>query len=62
MVTATEGKVKRIGFDGPTPKFIIIWKFMDKFSRKTLCYSNQELDEQLEAHARKYDGYMLIEC
>ncbi|MBF2345400.1 hypothetical protein IA806_02330 [Listeria seeligeri] len=61
MVTATEGNVQRIGFDGPEPAYIIVWKLLpNKALTKTVCFSEEELEEQLKLHSWKFDGYEVI--
>ncbi|EJA0854984.1 hypothetical protein M0910_001949 [Listeria monocytogenes] len=61
MVTATKGRVQEVGFNGPTPRFIILWKLLPIGNMsKTICYSEAELEEQLKLHSWKFDGYEVI--
>lgn len=48
-----------IGFNGPTPEFMILWK-SDIGQTKTMCYSSAEVDEQIQLHACKYTAYEVI--
>ncbi|WP_239256656.1 hypothetical protein [Listeria ilorinensis] len=52
--------VKTIGFSGPAPAFMILWRFKGGGQAKTMCYSSSEVDEQISLHASKYAGYEVI--
>lgn len=52
--------ISTIGFDGPTPKFAIIWDLGAERRAKTLCYSEKELEEQISMHAWKYRSYEVM--
>lgn len=49
-----------VGFDGPSPANIIIWKLLDKKITKTICYTAEEVEEQLRLHSWKFDGYEVL--
>ncbi|EAD3672182.1 hypothetical protein [Listeria seeligeri] len=53
----TQKKPEFIGFNGPEATYVIIWKLLDKCLTKTVCFSTEELEEQLQLHAWKFDGY-----
>lgn len=52
--------VELIGFDGPEPTHVIIWNAEHQSAKKTICYSEQELNEQITMHAFKFDSYEII--
>ncbi|MBC1781202.1 hypothetical protein HCA14_02510 [Listeria welshimeri] len=56
----TKEMPKYVGFDGPSPANIIIWKLLDKKIAKTVCYTVEEVEEQLKLHAWKFDGYEVL--
>ncbi|EAD1138767.1 hypothetical protein AR000_08580 [Listeria monocytogenes] len=56
----TKEMPKYVGFDGPSPANIIIWKLLDKKIAKTVCYTAEEVEEQLKLHAWKFDGYEVL--
>ncbi|EGK2526010.1 hypothetical protein IOQ60_001814 [Listeria monocytogenes] len=56
----TKEMPKYVGFDGPTPVNVIIWKLLDKKIAKTVCYTAEEVEEQLKLHAWKFDGYEVL--
>ncbi|EOD0859303.1 TPA: hypothetical protein ACGY1T_000783 [Listeria monocytogenes] len=58
MVEATQ--VEYIGFSGPEAAHVIIWKLLDKKIAKTMCYTAEEVEEQLKLHAWKFDGYEVL--
>ncbi|EIL9238488.1 hypothetical protein QLI93_001583 [Listeria monocytogenes] len=55
-----KGKVTELGFCGPEAAHVIIWKLLDKKIAKTICYTSEEVEEQLKLHAWKFDGYEVL--
>lgn len=52
------GKVNYLGFQGIEPHSIIVWIKDNKQCGKTVCYSQDEVEQALEWHAGKYDSHI----
>ncbi|EMG27512.1 hypothetical protein X560_0404 [Listeria fleischmannii 1991] len=59
MVMREKTKNNFIGFDGPTPAYMILWETVER-QTKTMCYTSTEVDEQIQLHADKYATYEVI--
>ncbi|EHD5018761.1 hypothetical protein JRB95_001388 [Listeria monocytogenes] len=51
--------VEMIGFNGPEPAYMVLWLNKGK-QFKTICYSQEELEEAITTHAWKYEAYEVI--
>ncbi|EAG5667132.1 hypothetical protein DDE86_09085 [Listeria monocytogenes] len=60
MVMTEKTQVEYIGFCGPEAAHVINWKLLDKKIAKTICYTSEEVEEQLRLHSWKFDGYEVL--